>query len=222
MVALEWEYRKVWPYVRKYIVAALEKLGVPFTAVPRKKYAAKDFFGGESGVTPLIPAFTNQSGQASKLNEWCSGEWKRDVVMRWANEQEGWKTRGVDNWIGISWDERHRRRSPRKKWFTPVYPLLDMLPKCFPVTACLDAVRELGWPEPPRSRCRHCPNQSDGEWAELSPSEWEKACETDEYVRSIDPNAFLHKSMIPLRQVTLKPELDDGNLFGGCSAGMCF
>lgn len=222
MVALEWEMRKVWPYVNKYIRAAMESLGVPFTAITRKKYATRDFFGGESGATPLIPAWTNQSGSPSKLNEWCSGEWKREVVLRWANEQPGWKKQGVDNWIGISFDEKGRRRGQRKKWINVVYPLLDWMPKSFTVSACLQAVEDIGWPPAPRSRCRHCPNQSDAEWAELTQEEFELACQTDEYVRSVDQNAFLHKQMIPLRQVILDPKDDNGGLFGGCSSGMCY
>lgn len=84
------------------------------------------------------------------------------------------------------------------------------------------AVARQNWPDPPRSRCAHCPNQSDTEWAELTPEEWESACKTDEYVRSVDKHAYLHKSLIPLRQVTLKPQEDNGGLFGGCQAGMCY
>jgi hypothetical protein len=78
-----------------------------------------------------------------------------------------------------------------------------------------------------------CPNQSDAEWAELTP-EAPRArrfrpahrfdCrKTDEYIRTIDPHAYLHKQMIPLRMVTLDPKSDAGGLFtGGCSAGMCY
>src|SRR5262245_9884387 len=86
MVALEWEVKTTWAYVNGYIRPALKKLGVPFTMIPRKKYATKDFFGGAEGVTPLLPMWTNLSGSPGKLNEWCSGEWKRDVAMRWADE----------------------------------------------------------------------------------------------------------------------------------------
>jgi hypothetical protein len=220
MVALEWEIRTVWPYVNQYIRPAVEALGISFTAIPRAKYATKDFFGGELGVTPLIPAYTNQSGKVSKLNEWCSGEWKRDVAIRWAAEQEDWKARGVVNWIGISTNERGRVRQPRRQWFQLRYPLITDRPTH--VLGCLLAVEKMGWPQPPRSRCRHCPNQSDSEWAELTPEEWELACQTDEYVRSIDPHAFLHKQCIPLRQVVLNVADDNGGLFGGCTSGMCY
>ena len=101
-----------------------------------------------------------------------------------------------------------------------MYPLLDWLPAH--VSLCLAAVEEMGWPEPPRSRCYHCPNQSDSEWAELTPGEWEEACRLDESIRLVDPHAYLHRSGRPLRLVTLAPESDAGNLFGGCSAGMCY
>lgn len=224
MTALEWERKATYRYVIDYIRPAMRRLGIPFTFVPRKKYATKDFFGGEEGVTPLIPAYTNQSGQSSKLNEWCSGEWKREVSLRWAAEQKSlwipWKERGVDNWVGISWDENDRRRAPRRQWYQPCYPLLDVRPTT--VSGCLMAVERMGWPLPPRSRCVHCPNQTDAEWAELTPEEREQANKTDEYIRSVDPNAFLHKQMIPLRQVVLNPKDDNGGLFGGCTSGMCY
>lgn len=220
MVALEWEFRQVWPYVNRHIKPALQALGIPFTAIPRADYATKNLWGGANGTTLLLPAHTNQSGQAAKPDEFCSGEWKREVVTRWAAAQADWKMRGVDNWIGISWEERHRRRGARRKWLGPVYPLLDMRPTT--VSGCLAAVERMGWPEPPRSRCRHCPNQSDAEWAELTPEEFEAACAMEDGIRQIDPHAFFHKRLIPLRDVSLNPADNNGGLFGGCSAGTCY
>lgn len=41
-------------------------------------------------------------------------------------------------------------------------------------------------------------------------------------IRDVDPHAFLHKKLIPLRQVTLDLEDDNGGLFGGCSSGTCY
>ena len=221
MVALEWERRATYRYVCDYVRPAMLRVGVPFTFVSRKKYARVGFWSGEDGASLTLPAFSDRSGSQSKLPEFCSNEWKRRVVTRWASEMPGWKKRGVDCWVGISWDERHRRRAPATAWFAPAYPLLDMLPKMLPVAACLDAVREIGWPEPPRSRCTHCPNQTDAEWAELTPEEWESACRRDEWVRETDPNAYLHRKMIPLRQVVLEPKAEEG-FFGGCQAGTCY
>lgn len=220
MVAIEWEVRTVWPYVNTYIKPAMEALGIPFTAIPRRKYATNGFFGGAEGDSVLLPVYTNRSGQSSKLPEFCSGEWKREVVSRWAGLQPDWKARGVDSWVGITWEERHRRRGSRRKWIQPTYPLLDVLP--MHISGCLAAVDAMGWPPPPRSRCRHCPNQSDAEWSELTPEEWEAVCGLDDEIRETDPHAYLHKQLIPLRDVKLNPANDNGGLFGGCSAGTCY
>lgn len=222
MAALEWEKRTTWDYVTKYIRPAMRELGIPFTIVPRKKYATVGLWSGADGESTVLPVYSNKSGTMSKLPEYCSGEWKREVIKRWAAEQPGWKSRGVDMWIGISYDERHRRRGPRAKWLQPAYPLLDMLPKMTGVSSCLQAVAEVGWPEPPRSRCTHCPNQADAEWLELTPKEFEKVCDLEDEVRKVDPHAFFHKKLIPLRQVEFDRERDSGGLFGGCSAGMCY
>lgn len=223
MAALKGEKRTTWDYVCGIIRPAMRKLGIPFTIVSSVKYATKGLFGGADGCSPLMPVWTNQSGQRSKLPEYCSGEWKREVVMRWAAEQSGWKERGVDCWIGISWDERQRRRAPRKQWYKTAYPILDWMPKALTVAGLLQAVEANGWPTPPRSRCVECPNQGDAEWAELSPEELERACVIDERIRAVDPNAFLHRQLIPLRQVVFQPESEGGNLFsGGCSSGMCY
>lgn len=220
MVALEWEVRSVWPYVNTYVRPALAALGIPFTAIARRDYATKDLWGGADRRSVLLPVHTNQSGEPGKLPEFCSGEWKRDVVKRWAAAQPDWKARRVSNWVGISWEERDRRRGPRQIWFQPSYPLLDRRPTT--VSGCLAAVKNVGWPAPPRSRCRHCPNQSDAEWLELTADEFTAACELEDEVRAVDPHAFFHKRLIPLRDVTMNPADDNGGLFGGCSAGTCY
>lgn len=56
----------------------------------------------------------------------------------------------------------------------------------------------------------------------MTPKEFEAAARMEEEIHKTDPHAFLHKSMIPLRMVTLKPEEDAGLFTGGCSSGTCF
>lgn len=220
MVALEWERRATFRYVNAHVRPAMRALGVPFSYVSRKKYATHDFWGRLNDESLLLPAYTDQAGKPSKLPEFCSSDWKREVVLRWAALMPGWKAQGVDCWIGVSWDERHRRSARCKQWFKPTYPLLDVAP--MGVAGCLAAVAQAGWPEPPRSRCEHCPNQSDAEWAELTPEEWRRACDLDDEIRRTDAHAYLHRSLVPLRTVTLRPG-DGPDLFGGgCQAGMCF
>ncbi len=220
MVDTNREKATTFAYVNAYVRPAIEALGIPFTVIDRSKYAKRDLWSGADGKSFLPPAYTNQSGEMSKLPEFCSQEWKRYVVLRWANEQPGWKERGVDCWIGISAEESRRRRAPRMQWFQQTYPLLDVV--TMHVSALLAAVEAVGWPEPPRSSCWMCPNMADAEWAELPPDEWEMACRVDEDIRKVDPHAFLHKQLIPLRQVKLNPKESGGLFSGGCTSGMCY
>jgi hypothetical protein len=218
MVDTNREKASTFRYVNAYVRPAMEGLGIPFTVIDRMKYAGVDLWGGANGNSFLPPAFTDLSGTPAKLPEFCSVEWKLRVVTRWAAEQPGWKSRGVDSWMGISHEERHRRRAPVRQWLQPTYPLLDRIP--MHISALLRAVEEVGWPEPPRSSCWMCPNMSDAEWAGLPPDEWAMACDLDDHIRTIDPHAYLHKQLVPLRQVTLDPKASRG-MFGGCSSGMC-
>lgn len=220
MVDTNREKRSTFAYLDSVVRPAFARLGIPFTLIDRSRYATKDLWGGEDGQSFLPPAHTDQSGQHSKLPEWCSGEWKREVVKRWATDQPGWFGRGVNCWLGISWDERHRRGlRPRLQWYQPTYPLCD---RRWGLSVCLDAAHALGWPEPPRSACWMCPNMEDHEWAGLPADEFEAACRIEDGARAVDPHLYFHRSLIPLRQVRLNPQANPGLFGGGCQSGMCY
>lgn len=219
MVDTNREKRSTFAYLDAYVRPALADMGIPFTLIDRSRYATVDLWGGEDGDDFLPPAFTDRDSGDGKLPEFCSIEWKQRVVMRWAAEQPGWKQRGVTSWLGISWDERHRRRSPNRQWYQPAYPLLD---RRWGLNVCLDAAHRAGWPEPPRSSCWFCPNMEDHEWAGLPADEFEDACRLEEAVRERDPHLYFHRSMVPLRVVKLNPQANPSLFGGGCKAGMCF
>lgn len=221
MVDTNREKRSTWNYLNAYIKPEIENIGIPFTIIDRSQFATKDLFGGISGISPLMPVFSDQSGKLSKLSEFCSGEWKRDVVTRWAAGQSNWKCQGVDNWIGISYDEKRRRRGPRKRWIQPVYPLLDWI--TMHVSGCEMAVELMGWPPAPRSCCWMCPNMANAEWRQVRdemPDQWAMACDLDDELRLTDPNAFCHASLVPLRLADIEA-MDRVESCGGCSSGMC-
>ena len=110
MVRLEWEADTTWPYVDRYIRPALADAGVPFTVIERTQYATVGLWSNEGKDHLLVPAYSDLSGKMSKLPEFCSDKWKRQVSIRWAAEQPGWKDRGVNVWLGITFEERHRRQ----------------------------------------------------------------------------------------------------------------
>lgn len=205
------EKQSTWDYLREVIQPAL-----PFKIhiISKSLYATVDLWGGKDDETLLIPAYTNESGEIGKLSNFCSNEWKVRVVDRWLSK------RGITHyqkWIGFSIDEPKRWIKMNQVQGDYVrLPLVDDCP-----TAAADAIRiveSMGWPKPKHSSCWMCPNMGDVEWSELSPEEFEMACQFDEKIRLRDPNAFLHKSCIPLRQVKMNRTEQPRP----CDSGVCF
>jgi len=214
-----------WQYLEQVFRPELAAMGIPFTVIDRAKYATNDLYAGADGDTLLIPAFTTESefGGEGKYPEYCSWKWKREVVMRWADEQPGWKQRGVTCWLGITTEEKHRRHGTRKLWFAPSFPLLDVCPSH--VSRAYELAEEFGWPEPPRSCCWMCPNMHNREWRDERdnwPDDFAKACDLDDEIRKVDPHAFVHSSRVPLRMADLGKPDAPGLFGGGCSSGMCY
>lgn len=191
-----YEFVRTWEYTEKYIKPRMEAMGLTLEVIPHSE-ARVDLFTNTNEV--LIPAFSTRS--TGKLQNFCSGKWKTEVVRRYVRRT------GIDNcqmWIGMSLDEIHRMKSSGLKWCENYYPL------CFDVKFtrgnCVDYVRSHGLPEPPKSRCKICPNQSDDLWLEVQQesAEWQQAIELDEKVFATH-GVRLHKSCQPLSQVVFIP-----------------
>jgi hypothetical protein len=220
------EKSTTWEYLDRWVIPALKNVGVTLHRVAKEEYATVDVFGGKDKDTLLIPAYTNQSGEIGKLHTYCSGEWKRDVVRRWATKEHNVKA--VDNWIGFSIDEIGRAVRTQKavksqgKWRTR-FPLID---RGMNRGNCVALVKKIGWPPPPRSSCWMCPNQQMTEWRDVKrdPRDWPKVIEFEKMIQIRDPNAWLTSQAVPIEQA----DFDDVNevLFGrdsgGCESGNCF
>lgn len=147
------ERSSTWDYLNAYIAPALASVGVTIHRVSKERYASNDLFGGKDSKTPLIPAFTTAAGDVGKLKGYCSGEWKRDVICRWATAEHGVKA--TTNWIGYSVDEIGRAvkaktaRKSQGKWQTR-FPLIEL---GMNRGDCVALVQRMGWPFPPRSSC---------------------------------------------------------------------
>lgn len=212
-----------WRYVNAVIRPELEALGIPFTLIDRKAYATVDLWGGEDGESCLLPGYTTQGETGDgKLPEFCSNEWKGRVVQRWAATILGWKERGVDCWIGISSEEKHRRRNSATAWYRKTYPLLDVFPQH--VSMVYEVCQQFGWPDPVRSCCWMCPNMGNHEWRTLrdeDPEDFAKAVEMDAEIRKRDPHFYLHEQRVP-RALAALDKADRTKKSGGCSTGMCY
>jgi hypothetical protein len=211
------EQSTTWEYMESVIQPALSEVGVVLHRVPSREFATVDLYGGKDGESLLIPIFTNQSGEIGKLPAYCSNEWKRRVVRRWANKVESCDS---DMWLGISTDEMERMSLSDGKW-THRFPLIE-----FKMNRqdCQSLVAKMGWPQAPRSSCWMCPNHTQVEWRDIrdnKPDDWRNAVQFDKYIRKKDPHAYLHSDCVPLEDA----DLDDRNgvLFGHeCNSGHCF
>lgn len=216
IVDTEREQSTTWAYMDSVIVPALATVGVTLHRVPKSAYATVDLYGGEDDDSLLIPAFTTQDG-IGKLPTFCSNEWKRRVVQRWATAQ-GVKLATM--WLGISLDEHQRMSMVAGKWENR-YPLIE---RRMNRGDCVALVEKMGWPTPPRSSCWMCPNHGDHEWREIrdhKPEDWQKAIHFEREIRLRDPHAFLHRSAVPLDAVDLSER--NASLFdNGCASGYCF
>lgn len=209
-----YEFKKTWQYTEEYIQPRLQKLGRNIEIIPHSE-AKVDLFSSTNEV--LIPAFSTSG--SGKLRNFCSGKWKTDVVRRYIRKT-GVTT--CDMWLGMSLDEIQRLKHSGLKWCNNYYPL------CYDVKFtrgdCRAYILSHGMPEPPKSRCLMCPNQSDTLWLEVQqePEEWQKAVALDEKIYQTH-GVRLHKSRLPLPMVQLQPTQEqDGGLFDICDGGTCW
>lgn len=220
IVDTERERETTWAYYDAVLAPELCRVGVQLHRVKTSEFSDSSLYAGAEDDTLLIPAFYKDSaGNIGKMRGFCSGTWKRDTVRRWA------RANGVKHgrlWLGISADEPRRIRADSGvSWLSPWYPLGPTELR-YTRGMCISAVKNLGWPAPPRSSCWMCPNAGDQEWRRLkveAPEDWEKACVVDEEIRSREPGVYLHRSGVPLRDVDLT---DSQMSFGDMCAGMCF
>jgi hypothetical protein len=211
------EQSTTWTYMDEVISPALAAIDVLLHRVPAKDFATVDLYGGADGNSLLIPAFTNQSGDIGKLPAYCSNEWKRRVVRRWATAQG---VVAADMWLGISIDEMQRLSSSTGKWIHRFVLVEQRMSR----DDCVRLVERMGWPPAPRSSCWMCPNHTQEEWRDIKenkPDDWQAAIHFDRAMRERDPASFLHSDCVPLDEADLDER--NGVLFGrGCDSGHCF
>ena len=206
-----YEASSTWAYHDSVIVPALARAGVTLHRVASRDYRTVGLWSGNGDL--LIPAFT----ETGKLPTFCSTEWKRRSLQRWAREQRP-GTDCFEVWLGISLDEARRVKPTDKPWLTR-YPLIE---KGLRRHNCRGLVAEMGWPAPPRSSCWMCPNHTAAEWTALkadAPDDFAKACAFEDDIRAED-DFWLTKTRKPLREWDgdSQPDLWTGL----CDSGYCY
>jgi hypothetical protein len=217
------ERQRTWDYTQQYVEPLLATVGASIQIAPHTLATVGLF--AKDGKT-LIPAF---AGPDSKLDTFCSNEWKKRVIRRYLRERGYGPERPVATWIGYSVDEVGRAKPSDVAWQEHRWPLLWDVP--MRRHECVTLIERVGLPSPPRSSCYFCPLHGQAEWREIrdhEPSDWQKAIKYDAlfYERN---GVRLHRSMAPLAEADIDApdSRDDPNQLGliddgTCKSGYCF
>ena len=193
---------------------------------------------GQSYVKNMIPAFglMPDGSKVAAIGRKCTADYKIAPIHKFIRDKCGIK-RGQQNvtvtqWIGISLDEIQRMKESPNKWSQHRWPLIE---KRLTRAACIQWMRNNGYPEPPRSACYYCPFHSDSEWRRLrdeDPHYFVKACLFDVALRGahrdfnpkLKMKVYLHRSCKPLSEVDFDNDEDKGQMtwdFQAECEGMC-
>ena len=222
MVKLPREMPGTFRYLDAHVRPLLDAAGVPLHVFEPPTSAVRDYWD-ESATVPLTPGFTAQG----RLPTLCSGNWKRDNVLRELRRLGYGPDRPITQWLGYSVDEMERAATQsRRQWATLAFPLLQLVP--LRREHCRRLVLDEGLPDPPRSRCYDCGNQRNPEWREVRDAEpelFQLAVRRDEAIRARDlrHDLYLHRAARPLAEVDLDAGEDAPSLFdAGCNSAGCF
>lgn len=245
-----WESPKTYAYL-EYLKPIAEAAGIKLI-VGSAGNIRQDAMDAQVGFDPTkttfashwasMPMFVlNPDGTRGMITRQCTGDYKLAVIKREIKKLLGisgaCRSREplVEQWIGISYDEIHRRSKPDVKWITHHYPLITELKRrtlqLYPVgytrENCIEWLTANGFQIPPRSACIGCPFHSDAEWMRMKtedPADFEDACQFDEAIRNcggMRGQMFLHSSCVPLREVEFKPGKGGMGLAHEECMGMC-
>lgn len=168
----------------------------------------------------LIPAFVDAENMRGIIRRECTWAWKVTPMRQWMSadleRRELKKSPGaIQQLIGISLDEFQRARQSDVKYIENVYPLID---KRMTRADCVRWLESHGLEVPTKSACVFCPFHSTADWRSTknTPTDWEKAIETDAAIRhgSCKPGAllFIHPSRKPLDEVDFRTAEEKGQL----------
>jgi len=193
-----WEQTSTMQYVHDVIQPRLASVGVELAIIKTVDYTTNALFDSSGHV--VLPAYRYFDGKAVKFNTHCNGTWKLQPARRWMREQG---VQRCENWIGISHDERHRRRRSNVKWCQNAYPLVE---RGLTREDCLHLLGSAGWPKPEHSSCIICPLKRTDQWLLMKkhfPMDWKRAIEAEKAIQKSYPDVYLHRSMRPLSELAI-------------------
>lgn len=167
-----------------------------------------------------VPFFTDTGGRVGMTKRQCTREFKGEVLDKSIRTliglqpgQRGPKEPVVEQWLGISWDERQRMRDSEKSYIGYRYPLIE---ERWTRGHCLDWWTAQQLPRPPKSACTFCPYHDDEMWLDMKqndPESFADAVAVDRAVREpgarisrgLSAQLYVHRSLRPLDEVDFNP-----------------
>lgn len=245
-----WERAGTYEYA-KQMGEWLEAQGVTVITVSDPKQAEKaitsdtDMPAYASLIIPLrngsfettIPAHT-ASPKGGMLRRQCTQRWKIQPIRKFIAQELGCrglpKSEGVvEQWLGISTDERHRAGASDVKYIKHRFPLLEL---GISRQDCISWLASNGLPQPGKSACTFCPYHNKKTWQGMKREngpDWQQAVAVDLAIRDKRPpyDLFVHPTRKPLNEAVMIPEdygatqlelLDVDPQEADCESGYCF
>lgn len=183
----------------------------------------------------IIPASVMKpDGGVGLLGRSCTRDYKIAPIEKFLRGDcrigRGQKALGCVQWIGISTDEAHRMKPSRLAWSRHRWPLIEA---GMSRADCLAWIASMGYPEPPRSACVHCPFRGAAEWRNLRDRDaagFAKAVRFERELQKavaeagrLDGVPFLTRSGAPLDEVDFDAtsSREQLELFGNECEGLC-
>lgn len=189
-----------------------------------------------------IPFFIdNKDGLMGMAPRHCTRDYKISQIEKAIRKELGYargqrvKNHKVQTQIGISTDEATRMKPSKVSWIQNQYPLIEILE--WSRADCIDFVKSLGLPSPPKSACYVCPYRNNEEWKQMKrndPEAFQAAVDFEKKVqvttasleqkkRQLKGIPYLHRSLKPLDKIDFSALAPDYkyNLFENECEGMC-
>lgn len=227
----QWEPEAVYAQLERLIALS----DVPIHIVTAGNLKQDVLSSIQTGNRTAQPPFYIATEDGGMLWRQCTKDYKVDPIEKKMRELLGYKPRQrIKNkarlWIGISTDEAHRMRDPRKKWIENFYPLIEA---GISRNDCGKYLKEKGFGDIRKSACIACPYHSNAMWARMRdkyPEEFADAVEFDHNLRKgklpgVTGDAYVHRKYLPLAEAVeathTEDQLDFLDDFGEECEGMC-
>ena len=218
-----WESKKTYKHLA-WLKGEAERNGIPVVTVNERNIRDDSLNATElNGGFYFMPLHLDKSGVHLMGKRQCTDRYKLRPIFHKIREllDVSRKARlpkdSVEMWIGISLDECKRMSLSPSKWVGKRYPLVERM---MSRNDCIKWLHEnYNGLSVAKSSCIGCPYHDTTTWQEIyaEPDEWADAILVDEAIRhgskkAVGYSQYLHRLLIPLRDVDLRTPEDKGQL----------